>query len=313
MDSRANKCCQNEPRHQLMFVIDVADRRNAGLLEVCFELQEGESSRTLTKHGCKSRTSCAASIGRFVQARPRCWPSVRNRGIHGNQMRNGSAIKGGDAYEVNASAFSRHGPRGGHHVIFVVFTGSRPQPHAKLFHSVHQSRSNTFRPHGRRRCLGWVPCRPHGFKEQTQGIEVGGQGALDIGFAAKTTKQTVSCGVGGQPLMVLFARSNRGTPTSSVIMLLLTSKATIISIPSILLLAMAAHLEVKPGDEQCPHRQTKGGIPSWQENAIAWKHTVDAAGIGQGLDGFLSPPQVTNHDQSHQGRHQQERHKLHSM
>ena len=263
---------------------------------------------------------CSFNQGRFVQARHHGLSlaiGAESRGTSARvKCRDGSAIKGGDANEVNASAFSRHGPRGGHHVIFVVFTVGQDHNRTRSLTLLIKAVPTRFDRTADGGALGGYHAGPHGFKEQTQGIEVGGQGALDIGFACKDDQaQTVACGVGGQPLNGSFCEvQSRHSDIFGHHAVADVQGDHHVDPFRFHFLESTAHLGVKPGDEQCPHRESQKEVfPSWQENAIAWKHTVDAAGIGQGLDGFLSPPQVANHDQSHQGRHQQERHKLHSM
>ena len=127
--------------------------------------------------------------GRFIQARHHGLPlaiGAESRGTSARiKCRNGSALQGGDANEVNASAFSCNCPRGSHNIVFVVFTVGQDHNRTRGLTLLIKAVPARFDRTADGGALGGHHAGPHSLEEQAQGIEVGGQGALDIGFACK--------------------------------------------------------------------------------------------------------------------------------
>ena len=157
---------------------------------------------------------------------------------------------------------------------------------------------------------------PNGFKKQAQCIQVGGQWTLHVGLSCKHNKaEAVASSIGCQALNGPFGQVEaRHADVLGHHAVADVQRHHHVDTFGFDLLKAAAHFWVKPRHEKCSQGQSKKEVfPRWQENAIARKNAFDAACVGECLHCFLSPSQMTNHDQCHQRRQRKQRHEVHAM
>ena len=179
---------------------------------------------------------CSFNQRGFIQARDNglpfavgpesCGPAAVVKG------RNGRTFQRRQANEMDRTSLLRHFACGGHNIVLVVSTIREHDHHARGFAALiepiptHIHGLPTAVP-----CTGTIPGLT--VSRNKLSADVGGQGALHIGVSGKDHEANAVAGCGsGEAFDGSLARSSLAMPTSSVIMLLLTSKATIMSTPS---------------------------------------------------------------------------------
>ena len=195
---------QHQPRHQEVLKVDVADRRDLSAIQAVFELQE-RCQLHVALRGPGVRAS--SSLCGFHQ---RCLVQTRDHGltafvgaksrrpasrIHG---RNGSALQGGEAEEVNRAPFVPHLARCEHDVVFVVFAVGEDNHDSRSFAVVVETVPTGFHSASHGCPLGGNHARVNAFKEHLDGFDVCGQGTLHVGFAGEYHEPHAISGRGGE-------------------------------------------------------------------------------------------------------------------
>ena len=155
--------------------------------------------------------------------------------------------------------------------------------------------------------------RVHRFQEQPQGVYVGGQGTLHVSVARKHHKpHAVARGGGCEAFHGAFGQIQSGQAH------VLRHHAVAhvqchhhVDSFGFDLLEPAAHFGIEPSHHECrkghAHEQK---LPRRDEDAVPREDTVDAAGVGQHLDGLVAPTQEACHGHRQHGRQGKHGHKF---
>ena len=202
------------------------------------------------------------------------------------------------------STFFRDLPRGGHNVIFVVFTIGDDH-HSSCSFAVHIKSFPAGLDGPAHSCsLDTDHPRMHRCEEQFHSLCICGQWTLYIGFACEHHQANpVTSSLGHEPLDRSFGKVQTGHAN-------IFCKHAVADVHGdhqvdafgLYLFELASHFGVQPcygQGRQGPSPEQK--FPCRLEHRVSRKHRIQPRGVCQSLDGAMSPTDVEHHQQGAEG------------